>query len=332
LTALAGVENIATIFISSYFHRDVGRGAKTMARQRIVAIGIAILAMLAMAGCGTDSGENSAGLPRTLHVGVIPNISPEKQRAQYEPFRKYLNKKLGVKVELFVATDYAGVVTALVSHKIDVAYLGGLTYVQAAQQGPITPLVTEIDRETGAREYLSAIVVKSTSSFSSTKDVVAAHGRFAFGDPSSTSGSLYPRVMLDQAGARCDAHDISKCPPLKKVTFTGGHDATAEAVNNGSVDAGGIELRILHRLERQGTVPKGALRVVETHKVMGYPWVAGEGLDGTARDAIVRAFTSMTDPALLDLMRAKRYVPVSVADYAEIRTFAANLGLLTQTR
>jgi phosphonate transport system substrate-binding protein len=304
-----------------------------MARTSWRAIGIAILILLSGAACGTDSSsQNSSELPQTLMVGVIPNVSPEKQRAQYEPFRQYLKKQLGREVELFVATDYAGVVTALIAHKIDVAYLGGLTYVQAAQQDDITPLVTEIDSETGAREYLSAVVVKSTSSFSSTKDVVAARGRFAFGDPSSTSGSLYPRVMLTRAGARCDARDISRCPPLEKVTFTGGHDATAQAVHNGSAEAGGIELRILHRLERQGTVPKGALRVVETHKVMGYPWVAREGLDRPARDAIVRAFTSITDPALLDLLRAKRYVPVSAADYAEVRTFAADLGLLTPAR
>ncbi|HEU5160901.1 MAG TPA: phosphate/phosphite/phosphonate ABC transporter substrate-binding protein [Streptosporangiaceae bacterium] len=303
-----------------------------MAGQRIRAVCVAVLILLAGTACETSSPANSRGLPGTLMVGVIPNVSPEKQRAQYEPFREYLDKRLGVKVELFVATDYAGVVTALVSHKIDVAYLGGLTYVQATQQDDIRPLVTEIDRETGSREYLSGIVVKSTSRFSSTKDVVAARGRFAFGDPSSTSGSLYPRFMLRQAGARCDARDISRCPPLEKVTFTGGHDATAQAVYNGSADAGGIELRILHRLERQGTVPKGALRVVESHKVMGYPWVAREGLGQSARDAIVRAFTSITDPALLDLMRAQRYVPVSAADYGEIRTLAANLGLLTRSR
>ncbi|HZB34027.1 MAG TPA: phosphate/phosphite/phosphonate ABC transporter substrate-binding protein [Streptosporangiaceae bacterium] len=305
-----------------------------MARNSLSAIGIAVIILLAAVGCGSDStsSQNSTGLPRTLKVGVIPNVSPEKQRAQYEPFRQYLQKQLGGKVELFVATDYTGVVTALVAHKVDIAYLGGLTYVQAAEQDDITPLVTEVDSETGTREYLSAVVVKSTSSFTSTKDVVAARGRFAFGDPSSTSGSLYPRVMLTRAGARCDARDISRCPPLEKVTFTGGHDATAQAVHNGSVDAGGVELRILHRLERQGAVPKGALRVVDTHKVMGYPWVAREGLGGPARDAVVRAFTSITDPALLDLLRAKRYVPVSAADYAEVRTFAANLGLLTPSR
>ncbi|GAA2079490.1 putative selenate ABC transporter substrate-binding protein [Actinomadura alba] len=299
-----------------------------MAGRRLAALGAAILIALTN-GCQSGTENGTDAIPDTLRVGVIPNISPEKQRAQYKPFSKYLSERLGVRVELFVATDYAGVVTALISKKVDVAYLGGLTYVQAAQQTKVSPLVTEVDHETGTSEYLSAIVVKSTSSFTSAKDVVAARGRFAFGDPSSTSGSLYPRVMLSQAGAKCNARDISRCPPLSKVAFTGGHDATAQAVYKGSADAGGIELRILHRLERQGSVPGGALRVVETHKVMGYPWVAREGLGAAAREKIVRAFTAITEPALLDLMRAKRYVPVSAADYADIRDHAADLGLLT---
>jgi len=111
--------------------------------------------------------------------------------------------------------------------------------------------------------------------------------------------------------------------------FTGGHDATAQAVYHGSADAGGIELRILHRLERQGTVPAGALRVIETRNVMGYPWVAREGLGAAAREKIVRTFTAINDPALLDLMRAKRYVTVTAADYSDIRGHATELGLLT---
>jgi ABC-type phosphate/phosphonate transport system substrate-binding protein len=65
---------------------------------------------------------------------------------------------------------------------------------------------------------------------------------------------------------------------------------------------------------------------------MGYPWVARDGLGPAARDTIVRAFTSMTEPSLLDLMRARRYVRVSAADYAEVRAYASKLGLLTASR
>ncbi|MFC6020249.1 phosphate/phosphite/phosphonate ABC transporter substrate-binding protein [Plantactinospora solaniradicis] len=288
-----------------------------------------IVLLLAAGGCG-GTGESVDGLPKTLRVGIIPNISPEKQRAQYEPLREHLTGILGVEVELFVANNYAGVVAALVAKQVDVAYLGGLTYAQAVEQSSgITPLVTEIDEETGTPRYYAAVVVPAASAAKTVQDVVAAKGRFAFGDVSSTSGSLYPRMMITEAGAQCRADELDVCPPLRTVTFTGGHDATAQAVFTGAVEAGGLELRILHRLERQGTIPAGALRVVGQREVMGYPWVARDGLDAAARQKVTDAFTGITDPELLALMRAKSYVTVSPGDYTEVRENATRLGLVT---
>ncbi|HZD00079.1 MAG TPA: phosphate/phosphite/phosphonate ABC transporter substrate-binding protein [Actinomycetes bacterium] len=295
-------------------------------------IGWLVIVAAVVSGCQADAGERSAGPgqpPAKVRVGVIPNIAPDRQRARYEPFQAYLARTLGVDVELFVATDYAGVVSALAADKLDVAYLGGLTYVQAEQQVELTPLVTEIDRETGTREYLSAVVVRHDAPYRSVEDLLDARASFAFGDVSSTSGSLYPHVMLAEAGARCSAEDPGSCPPLSKTTFTGGHDATAQAVLGGSVDAGGLELRILHRLERDGSVPKGALRVIATRKVMGYPWVVRQPLGDGTRAALVRAFTSISDRDLLDLLRAERYAPVTAGDYQEVRQQAARFGLVT---
>lgn len=293
---------------------------------------LAILTMLLLAaGCasGPDRGTAANGLPTTMRVGLIPNISPEQQRAKYQPFADYLHRELGVEVELFVAADYAGVVAALAGNRIDVAYLGGLTYVQAEQQVALTPLVTEIDATTGTTRYVSAIVVKSDSAFHDLRsDIVDAGRSFAFGDVSSTSGSLYPRIMLTEAGARCSARRVQDCPPLTDVTFTGGHDATAQAVLSGRVAAGGVELRILRRLETDGKVAAGALRVIAEREVLGYPWVIRTELGGTARQTLTDAFTAIDDPALLDLMRAKKYVPVQPSDYDEIRQKATELGLL----
>ncbi|SDU66563.1 phosphonate transport system substrate-binding protein [Amycolatopsis keratiniphila] len=275
-------------------------------------------------------GVNSNGVPNTLRVGIIPNMAPDKQSARYAPLQEYLAKRLQAKVELFVATDYAGVVAALAAKKVDVAYLGGLTYVQAEAQVDVRPLVTEIDKETGTKEYFSGIVVRGDSSHQTVQDVVAAKGAFAFGDVSSTSGSLYPRVMLNASGADCSRSAIDKCPPLGRVSFTGGHDATAQAVANGSADAGGIEIRILHRMEKDGKVPQGRLRVVGSEKVMGYPWVMREELGDQAGAAIIAAFKEMRDPALLDLMQTSGYQEVTDADYAPVKKHATDLGLLTR--
>lgn len=297
-----------------------------MRRLLLMIVAGALLATGCTASADRAVGPN--GVPETLRVGLIPNIAPDAQRAKYQPFADYLQQRLGVRVELFVAADYAGVVAALVGNRIDVAYLGGLTYVQAESQGALTPLVTEVDQETGTAQYLSAIIVRGDSPHHDLRrDIVNAGASFAFGDVSSTSGSLYPRLMLVEAGARCSAQRVRDCPPLRQVTFTGGHDATAQAVLSGRVDAGGVELRILHRLERDGKVPAGALRVVAQRSVQGYPWVMRTDLGAPAQQALTEAFTAINDAQLLDLMRAKRYVAVAASDYDEIRRKATELGL-----
>ncbi len=293
---------------------------------------LALLLLTLLAGCGSTSvadNPNPDALPKTLRVGLIPNIAPDKQRATYAPFGEELGRLLGVEVELFVAPSYAGVVTALAAGQLDIAYLGGLTYAQAEKQVELTPLVTEVDRDTGTSRYLSAIVVPAASAAQTPEDVVAAGGSVAFGDPSSTSGSLYPRLMIEAAGATCSATSLESCPPLSSVSFTGGHDATALAVAGGRADAGGLELRVLRRIESQNVVPPGALRVVQTREVMGYPWVGRTALGAEPLDQVRQAFLGLTDPKLLDLLRAKSYVAVTPADYDEVRREAARLGLLT---
>jgi phosphonate transport system substrate-binding protein len=298
--------------------------------RRVAPILLSILALAAipLAGCG-DGVSAASGLPEKLRIGLIPNISPDQQRAKYQPFADYLQKRLGIETELFVAADYAGVVAGLVGGRIDIAYLGGLTYVQAERQVELTPLVTEIDQFTGTTRYHSAIVVKQDAPFRRLRgDVIAPGHSFAFGDPSSTSGSLYPRLMLNNAGARCSARKLDECPPLDEILFTGGHDATAQAILTGKVDAGGIELRILRRLEAEGKVPPRSLRVVQEHEVQGYPWVMRTALGDAARQRMVAAFTAISDPTLLGLMRARGFASVTAADYDEIRREASRLGLV----
>ena len=297
--------------------------------RRTLLIALALALLTGCAGASSESKTTAAGIPDPLRVGIIPNIAPEKQKAKYQPLAGYLETALGVKVELFVASDYAGVVAALVGGRIDVAYLGGLTYVQAKEQVDLRPLVTEVDVETGTPRYLSAIVVRRDSPAKDLRrDIVEAGKSFAFGDVSSTSGSLYPRIMLTEAGARCDPQHLDRCPPLRAVRFTGGHDAAAQAVLSGQVDAGGLELRIMHRLEREGAIPAGRLRVIAQREVQGYPWVIRGALGDRAAQAVTGAFTAIRDPQLLDLLRARSYVPVTDADYQEIREQARRLGLL----
>ena len=271
---------------------------------------------MVLAGCGGGASD------QTLRVGLIPNQDPEEVEAQYQPLEDYLSEEIGRDVEVSVPATYNAVVEALVSGELDMAYFGGLTYVQARQRADVTPLVTEVNPRTGTTKYHSLIITPTDSDISEVEDV---EGRdFAFGSVSSTSGSLYPSIMLNKAG-------IDYRTDLGEFTYTGGHDTTAQAVANGRVDAGGLEDRIFYDLRDEGAIEENSVRIVaESEPIEGYPWVVRDDLSGEDKEALASAYLNMEDPELLDLMRAESYARVDADDYDYTEKQARALDLLAE--
>jgi phosphonate transport system substrate-binding protein len=294
--------------------------------HRLPAVISVVVLLLALAGCGGGGGSGGGGQesgdPDPLRVGLIPNQNPESVEANYEPFGDYLSEQLGQEVELTVPTSYGAVVEAMVNDELDLAYFGGLTYVQARNRGEVTPLVTEINPRTGDTTYRSVIIVPADSE---VQEVSELEGRdFAFGSASSTSGSLYPAIMLRDAGG------IDYRTDLGNFNYTGGHDATAQAVSNGGVDGGGIEDRILYVLIEDSAVDGDSVRVIEeSEPIDGYPWVVRDALSNELKEQIAQAFLDIDDPALLDLLRADGYERVEPEDYDYVEEQATELDLLT---
>ncbi len=277
------------------------------------------LAVLFAAGCG---GGGSGAAEETLRVGLVPNQSPEEVKAEYQPLEEYLSNELDVPVELTVPTSYNAVVEAMTSGELDLAYFGGLTYVQARERADVHPLVTEVNPLTGDTTYKSLIIVPAGNDIEKVADIEGK--TFAFGSPSSTSGSLYPSIMLKEA-------DIDYRTDLANSTYTGGHDATAQAVANGSVDAGGLEDRILYDLQEEGVIDEDDIRVVsESDPIEGYPWVVRDALDENLKETLAQAFLDIDDRELLLLLRAQGYERVQASDYDYIEEQARELGLLNE--
>lgn len=278
----------------------------------------ALVSTVGAAGCGGNAGADA----NTLRIALVPNLAPADVQAEYDPLAKYLEQKLGVHVQLTVPTSYPAVVEAMANDHVDLALFGGLTYVQARQRADVTPLVTDINPETGTTKYDSLIIVPAQSDIHRVEQLKGK--TFAFGSVSSTSGSLYPSLMLDQAGIDY-RQDI-------KAIYTDGHDATAAAVAGGKVDGGGLEGRILRRLIDDGTVDGSQIRVIKTSApIEGYPWVVNNSVDPALRERITKAFLELKDPKLLDLLHVKGYARVKPSDYDFIQKKADELGLLTET-
>ena len=286
-----------------------------MFRKLFFLLSVSVLTV-ALAGCGGGSSDE------TLRVGLIPNQNPEEVEAEYQPLEGYLSEEIGRDVEVSVPATYNAVVEALVSGELDMAYFGGLTYVQARQRADVSPLVTEVNPRTGTTKYHSLIITPTDSDIEKVEDV---EGRdFAFGSVSSTSGSLYPSIMLKQAG-------IDYRTDLAEFTYTGGHDTTAQSVANGRVDAGGLEDRIFYDLRDEGTIDENAVRVVaESEPIEGYPWVVRDDLPDEDKEALASAYLNMEDPELLDLMRAESYERVTADDYDYTEKQARALDLLAE--
>jgi phosphonate transport system substrate-binding protein len=184
----------------------------------------------------------------------------------------------------------------------------------------VEPLVTEINPRTGDTTYRSVIIVPPESDIEELEDIEG--DTFAFGSANSTSGSLYPAIMLQDAG-------IDYRTDLAEFTYTGGHDATAQAVANGGVNGGGLEDRILYDLIDKGDVEEDSVRIIgESDPVEGYPWVARGALSDDLKEQITQAFLGMEDPVLLDLLRAESYARVEPEDYDYVEEKARELDLL----
>lgn len=280
-------------------------------------------AVVVLAGCGGGGGGGgSASGDEPLRVGLIPNENPEEVEAQYQLLEDYLREEIGREVELSVPTTYNAVVEAMVSGELDLAYFGGLTYVQARQRADVRPLFTEVNPETGTTKYRSVIIVPADSDVRNVEDLEGED--FAFGSVSSTSGSLYPSIMLKGAGV-----DYRK--DLGEVIYTGGHDTTAQAVANGRVAAGGLEDRILNDLLEEGIIEKNRVRVIEeSDPVEGYPWVVRDDLPDEDQRALTDAYLNIEDPELLDLLRAEDYEKVRAEDYDYVEEQARRLDLLAE--
>lgn len=177
---------------------------------------------LLAAACG-GSGQQA----RVLRVGFVPAEDAQQVIQNAQPIVEILQRQLGMEVRPFVATDYTGVVEALRANKLDIAFLTPASYVLAKNEANVR-VVLKSERK-GSPFYYAAIITRADSGIRTLEDL---RGKtFAFGDPLSTSATVFPRKMLYERG-------IDPVRDFKQVLYSGGHDATVLAVLNGKVDAG----------------------------------------------------------------------------------------------
>lgn len=259
---------------------------------------------------------------QVFRITAIPDESPTELARKAAPLAKYLERKLGVKVEFTPVTDYAAAVEALVNKQVDMAWFGGFTFVQANQRsgGRIVPLVQREEDE-----KFRSVFITTDPAIKSLADL-KGHD-FTFGSQSSTSGHLMPRSYMLAGGVDPDRN-------LKRVAYSGAHDATVAAVASGKVAAGVLNISVWEKLVADKKVDASKVRVFyTTPPYFDYNWSVHADMPAARREALARAFTELTPASaegkeILELQRATRFLPTSVDNYKGIEGAARNAGLL----
>jgi phosphonate transport system substrate-binding protein len=260
---------------------------------------------------------------QVLRVTAIPDESPTELARKFAPLGKYLEARLGMKVEWTPVTDYAAAVETLVNKKIDLAWFGGFTFVQSSVRsaGKTIPLVQR-EEDTS---FKSVFITASDSGITKLEDLKGK--TLSFGSQSSTSGHLMPRNYLLAA-------KIDPDTDLKRVSFSGAHDATIAAVASGKVDAGALNISVWNKFVEDKKVDTGAVKVFYTTPAYyDYNWTVHADMPAALRDKITQAFLDL-NPAtpegaeILKLQRATKFVPTKAENYMGIKAAAENAGLL----
>ena len=179
------------------------------------------------------SGASNAGKEgQTINFGIINTESSQNLKTDWEPFLADMSKKTGLNIKPFFASDYAGVIQAMRFKKVDLAWYGNKSAMEAVDRADGEVFAQTINND-GTTGYYSLMIVNADSPYKTEQDVLKDAGKltFANGDPNSTSGNLVPGYYVF-AKNNVDATKIFK------RTLNANHESNAMAVANKQVDVG----------------------------------------------------------------------------------------------
>lgn len=266
----------------------------------------------------------SAALAQTtLRVTTIPEEAATEQIRKFGPLTRYLEKSLGMKVEFTPVNDYPAAVEALVNKQIDLAWLGGFTFVQAQIRsgGKVIPIA---QREEDTK-FRSVFITQKTSGIKTLADLKGK--QVSFGSQSSTSGHLMPRTFLLEAGVDPDKD-------FKRVAYSGAHDATIASVVSGRVDAAALDITVWNKFVSDNKVDTSKVDVFfTTPPFFNYNWSVHADMPADLREKITKALLALDlntpeGKEILTLNRASKYIPTKAENYKGLERAGRSAGLI----
>ncbi|PHJ55827.1 phosphonate ABC transporter substrate-binding protein [Nostoc linckia z18] len=289
-----------------------------------------------------------------LKIGLVPTENPIEQERMMKALKEYLEQSVGggleiasqsktigrqttqnteeienrqnaiaISLDFQIGKSYQQIIDLLVQGKLDMAYLGPLSYVEAVDRGAkIEPLVAAIDKHTGQPWYRACIIVKQDSPIKTLKDLKGK--RIALVDKLSTSGYLMPLAIFKKLGIDYQ-HDFAK------VLYTGSHSKSLAALEDGIVDAAATNISSYFKEQKIGKLTRENSRVVwQSTPILNFPIVVSKKLPPDLIQKLKQALISSPE-GLEDILgiESAGYTLVTSSDYASIEQLRKELNLIS---
>lgn len=238
-----------------------------------------------------------------LNFGVISTEASVNQKKNWEPFLDAMSKAIGVKVNGFYASDYAGVIEAMRFNKIQIAWYGNKSAMEAVNRANGEVMARVVGRD-GSTGYYSHIIVHEDSPYKALDDILKCDKSidFGIGDPNSTSGFLVPTSYIFAA----KSIDPKSC---FKTVRNASHQANAMAVANKQVAAATNNSEDLQRAQTTAPEARKKLRIIWTSPLIPLdPIVWRKDLDAGLKGKIYTFLMSYGRIGTPDEIKAAREI------------------------
>jgi len=293
---------------------------------RRVSIVLSAVLLAAFVGGCSSLGNRAVGTPeQPIRMAIVPFLESGRLAKGMQLLSDELKKETGLTYTGDVPTSYAAVVEAMCADRVDIGWVSPLAYILARQKCGADMTLVSVTRQ--GTSYQGVVVTRADSPIKTIEDLRGK--RFAWVDPGSTSGYLFPRAILQEHGLTPDN--------LGQQVFAGGHDKAALAVLQGQVDAGAIGKDVIPRLSSTYPNAEQELRIIEESADIPNDGVAfRKGLSPEiiekTRQALLRITARPDGPKIFeDAIGTQGVAPTTDSAYEPVRRAATVLGMDLET-
>ena len=293
--------------------------------QRVGLFALALTGTVVFAACSSNQDSQKTLEVNEIKFGIISTESQANQKPLWEPFIKAMEEEVGIPVKPFYVTQYSGVIEAMASGDVHIAWYGGKSYVEAARKSNAEVFAQTVNDD-GSKGYVSHLIVNKDNPIAVEAKALGKNKgneyviknadklTFAFNDPNSTSGFLVPSFYVFAKNG------VNPKEAFKRLIFSGSHEATALAVANNQVDVATNNSESLSRLEKTSPEARKNIEVIWTSELIpSDPIAYRKDLPEELKTKIKDFFYNYQDEKVLKPLEWQGFVPAEDKTWDTIR-------------